>query len=134
MKIVLDTNVLFAALASHGACFELLEYCVSFHQLYTSPLILAELHKHLIEKLDLSPKKASQVTKLLSSRMEAVDPKLLPRRVCRDPDDDAILGTALSAKCQCLITGDKDLLVLRSHEGIDIISPAGFWKYEASLQ
>jgi predicted nucleic acid-binding protein len=32
----------------------------------------------------------------------------------------------VSGKCDCIITGDKDLLVLKAHEGIDILSPRDF--------
>jgi len=46
--------------------------------------------------------------------------------VCRDPDDDNILAAAVSGKCDCIITGDKDLLVLKEYEGIDIFSPRDF--------
>lgn len=130
MKIVLDTHVLFASLASHGVCFEIVEHCVRFHQLCTSAFILEELQRNLIKKLDLPSKKAKEAITLLSSRMEIVRPLPLPNGVCRDPDDDFILATALASKCRCIITGDKDLLVLKTHKGIDIVSPSDFWKYE----
>lgn len=130
MKIVLDTNVLFASLSTHGVCFELVENCVRFHQLFTSQFILDELHKNLVKKLDLSPKKAKEVIALLSSRMEIVEPAPLPKPVCRDPDDDQVLGTAIAGKCSCVISGDKDLLVLKKVQGVVILSPSAFWKHE----
>jgi putative PIN family toxin of toxin-antitoxin system len=47
-------------------------------------------------------------------------------KVCRDPKDDKYLELAVSAKAYCIITGDKDLLVLNPFENIPIISSAEF--------
>lgn len=58
-------------------------------------------------------------------------PQELPPNVCRDPDHVVVLGTALSAAAKCIITGDKDLLVLGPFRGIDIIRPGEFFRYEA---
>ncbi len=43
--------------------------------------------------------------------------------MCRDADDDAILATAVAARADLLVTGDKDLLVLGSYNGIPIVTP-----------
>ncbi|MGC8786092.1 MAG: putative toxin-antitoxin system toxin component, PIN family [Anaerolineae bacterium] len=32
---------------------------------------------------------------------------------CRDPDDDAILGTAIAGNAACIVTGDDDLLIVK---------------------
>jgi uncharacterized protein len=47
-------------------------------------------------------------------------------RACRDPDDDKLLETAVFGNADCLVTGDKDLLVLDPFQGIPIITPSGF--------
>lgn len=52
----------------------------------------------------------------------AITPLLKP--VCRDPQDDAILATAVAARADLLVTGDKDLLVIGSFQGIPIVPPA----------
>jgi predicted nucleic acid-binding protein len=62
--------------------------------------------------------------------MEIVIPIQLEQQVCRDIDDDWVLATALSGKAQCIVTGDKDLLVIARFENIDIISPNDFQTYE----
>lgn len=48
------------------------------------------------------------------------------RGACRDPNDDAILETAVAARADLLIAGDKDLLSLRSFQNIDIVTPAAY--------
>ena len=42
---------------------------------------------------------------------------------CRDMDDLAVIGTALAAMADCIVTGDNDLLVLNAYAGIPIVSP-----------
>ena len=48
--------------------------------------------------------------------------------VCRDPKDDKYLELAVSCDAACIITGDKDLLVLHPFEHIQILTPADFLK------
>ncbi|MGH7230968.1 MAG: PIN domain-containing protein [Nitrospiraceae bacterium] len=62
--------------------------------------------------------------------MTVVSPTPLDVPACRDSDDDIILGTALAGVCRCIVTGDKDLLLLERYHGVDIISPNAFWQYE----
>jgi len=49
---------------------------------------------------------------------------------CRDPRDDKFLSLAVSGTANCIISGDKDLLVLNPFRQIPILSPAEFLDYE----
>jgi putative PIN family toxin of toxin-antitoxin system len=126
VKIVLDTNVLIAALIARGVCHELLEHCVLRHVLFTSEFILEETQEKLIEKFGYPSELAAEVVNVLRSRMKVVPPSKLESQVCRDPDDDNILAAAVNGKCDCIVTGDKDLLVLKEYEGVDIFRPRDF--------
>ncbi|MBW3570831.1 MAG: putative toxin-antitoxin system toxin component, PIN family [Gemmatimonadetes bacterium] len=132
MRVVLDTNVLIAAFVSRGRCAQLLEHCAEAHEVVTSAGLLQEYEEKLVRKFRLTPDLAAANAALLRSVMEVVDPPPLPNPVCRDPDDDLVIATARAGACACIVTGDNDLLVLRSYGTIDIISPAGFPAYEAS--
>ncbi|MGB3524634.1 MAG: putative toxin-antitoxin system toxin component, PIN family [Flavobacteriales bacterium] len=46
--------------------------------------------------------------------------------LCRDPDDDHFLALCKDGKADFLITGDKDLLVLKTFMKTRIIDPAEF--------
>jgi uncharacterized protein len=46
--------------------------------------------------------------------------------VCRDPNDDHVLAAALAADADYIVTGDADLLALRSYQGIQILTVRGF--------
>ncbi len=126
MRIVPDTNVLIASLISHGLCHELLEYCFLNHILFTSEFVLGEVREKLIEKFEYSIETADEAVALFRSRMQIAEPSALSYQVSRDPDDDNILAAAVAGKCDFIITGDKDLLVLKHFEGIKILSPKEF--------
>jgi predicted nucleic acid-binding protein len=55
---------------------------------------------------------------------EVVTPAPLPAPVCRDVDDDAVLALALTARVDYIVSGDRDLLDLKSFEHIPILTPA----------
>jgi uncharacterized protein len=48
--------------------------------------------------------------------------------VCRDHKDNEVLACALESSADYVISGDKDLLVLKNFHGIQIIPPADFVK------
>ena len=46
--------------------------------------------------------------------------------VCHDPDDDLILASSIVGKANYLVTGDKDLLILKEHKDVRIVTAAQF--------
>jgi len=134
MKLVLDTNVLIAALIARGVCADLLEHCVLSHTIVASDFILDELRGHFVGKFKYADRDADDAITLLTAQMEIVTPQAIDRPVCRDPDDDQILGTAFAGQAKCIVTGDKDLLVLQQYEGIQIISSSDFSDFEPEHQ
>jgi len=71
VKIVLDTNVLIAALIARGVCHELLEHCVLRHTLLTSNFILNETHEKLTKKFGFAADLADEAVSLLGSTLGA---------------------------------------------------------------
>ncbi|MCR8560977.1 putative toxin-antitoxin system toxin component, PIN family [Mucilaginibacter sp. BJC16-A38] len=47
-------------------------------------------------------------------------------KACRDPKDDKYLALAVSSAAECIVTGDKDLLVLNPFQNIPILTAADF--------
>ena len=41
-------------------------------------------------------------------------------RIAPDPDDDVVIGTALAAKADLVVTGDKPLLSVAEYQGVRI--------------
>lgn len=54
--------------------------------------------------------------------------KSLPKigKVCRDPDDDHVIATAVAVKAKWIVTGDLDLLDLGEHKGIRMVKARTF--------
>jgi predicted nucleic acid-binding protein len=52
-----------------------------------------------------------------------VRPVPIPR-IARDPDDDVVIGTALAAQADAIVSGDRDLLDLQQHQGIVMLTAA----------
>jgi uncharacterized protein len=46
--------------------------------------------------------------------------------ICRDPKDDFLLRLIRESKADYLVTGDKDLLILKQFEGALILNPSEF--------
>ena len=130
MRVLLDSNVLISAFISNGVCSELLDHCIITHTVVTSNYILSEFSEKLITKFYYSPREVSTARKILEEQCEIVNPEPLRFAVSRDVKDDPILAAALEGHCDCLITGDKDLLVLRTFQGIPILKPSAFADWE----
>lgn len=130
MKAVIDTNVLLAGLLWRGPPHALLVQARHGSvTLVSSPALLAEL-ADVIGRA----KFAAILTRTNTARellltdvqrlVELIEPPPLPQPVCRDPDDDHVLALAIAAQVDLVVSGDDDLLSLRSFHGIPIVAPA----------
>jgi len=129
VRVLLDTNVVVAAFVARGRCSELFEHCALEHELVTSEPLIEELSGALKE-LELSERDVVRAVRLYRRRARLATPAVLDQPVCRDPDDDLVLATAVGGPCRCIVTGDKDLLVVGRFRGIEILRPAQFWEFE----
>lgn len=128
MRIVLDSSVLIAAhITRAGVCAELLEDVLLRHQLFTSQFILDEVVRKLTEKFSFPAAATRGIVNYLVRVAVKVEPSPVREHACRDPDDIAVLGTAVAAGAHLLITVDKDLLVLGEYQGIAMVKPGEFW-------
>jgi putative PIN family toxin of toxin-antitoxin system len=122
VRLVLDTNVLIAAVVADGLCRDLVRRRLENHSLVASRTLLNELREKLEEKFDVKAKDIPFL-RAYEARADFFEPAPLDANVCRDPDDVAVLATAIAGKADFIITGDQDLLVLSQHEGIPIVTP-----------
>ena len=131
-RVVTDTNVLVSAVLSPGGASDrLVVHVNNRHTIILCEAILDELLNTLINKFRYSFALAYELIEGLREIAEIVEPATFDTQICRDPDDDAILGTAIAGNADCIVTGDNDLLVLERFQGVDIISPSEFARYEA---
>jgi len=126
MKIVLDANVVVAAFATRGLCESILELCFHSHEIVLCEDLLDEILRNLQEKINLPGGIVEDIGKLLREHASIVSSIPLAADICRDPDDVKILGLAVAAHADCIVTGDKDLLILEKFQGIPILTPRSF--------
>jgi len=126
VKIVLDANVVIAAFAARGLCESILELCFHSHDLLLCEDLLDEILRNLHQKINLPGGIVEDIGKLLRENASIVSPIPLAADICRDPDDVKILGLAIAAHADCIVTGDKDLLILEKFQGIPILTPRSF--------
>jgi putative PIN family toxin of toxin-antitoxin system len=131
VKLLLDTNVLVAALIARGTCNDLLEYCVRHHVVISSRPLLDELRDVLTRKFRQRPADVRGTVRLFEETFTLVTPASLEAPVCRDTDDDVVLATARAGECAAIVSGDHDLLVLDPFRGIRVLTPSAFWKWES---
>ena len=125
MRVVLDTNVLVAAVVADGLCRDLVRVRVLPHSIITSEPLFRELRATLRSKFAADPDELPLLSQL-NDEAEIVRPARLRERVCRDKDDDVVLATAVAGMADVIVTGDDDLLVLKEFRGIRILSPRRF--------
>jgi putative PIN family toxin of toxin-antitoxin system len=126
MRIVLDANVIVAAFAARGLCESVMEVCLGEHEIVLSEELLDEILEGLLQKIKLPSGVVDGIGELLREHATMLNPIPIASGVCRDPDDIKVLSLAVASKADYLVTGDKDLLVLKKFEGLPILSPRSF--------
>ena len=126
MRVLFDTNIFASAFTSAGLCNQAYERALIRTDLITAPRLLDELQRILVKKMKLEAGLAGEIIAELEGELELIEPVPLPQPVCRDADDDWVLATALTGSAGIIVSGDKDLLVLKQFLGIKILSPRQF--------
>ncbi|PKP34652.1 MAG: putative toxin-antitoxin system toxin component, PIN family, partial [Bacteroidetes bacterium HGW-Bacteroidetes-15] len=121
---VLDTNCFIsAALIEGSVSAEALDRTILLGKLALSNTIVDELVEVLFrkkfDKYFLNDDERWKVLSNILSNAIFFSPTETIT-VCRDPKDNKFLELAVSAKAACIITGDKDLLVLHPFREVPI--------------
>ncbi len=128
MRLVLDSNVIIAAFAARGLCEALFEYCIGSHEVFISEHILKEIKEKLTAKIQVPGRVASEIEEYLRESTEIIGPVPVNLPRLKDKDDLPVIGTAAASLSKYLITGDQELLHVKSFRKTVILSPRAFWK------
>lgn len=95
-------------------------------ELFTSAALLAELtdilgRRKFARKIAASLLTIDQIVDRYAVLAALVRPAPTPR-IAPDPDDDVVIGTALAAKADLIVTGDQPLLSVAEHQGVRMVS------------
>ena len=124
MRVVLDINVLVAALLTQGVAAQVVDlWLAGRYTLLTAEVQLREPRRVLRDKFPRA--KVGRLVNLLRRQAEVVA-RPRPPGLSPDPDDDLLLGIALVGRADCLVTGDKSPLLSLKVKGLRILSVRSF--------
>ncbi len=124
MRIVFDTNVYISAAPGSRSSLALQLAARGVFELVVSPDILAELRRKLSEpKFGFSKPELDDADRDLGEMATVVAPSFR-LSVLEDEPDNRVLECAVASGALAIVTGDKELLALKNHEGIGIMTVA----------
>ena len=129
MRLVLDTNTVVSGLLSDKAPSLLIEAALEGRiEIFTSETLLLELEDVLprakfARRVLASGLSIAQLTARFALLAQRVVPACISA-ASADPDDDHVLACALAAGADLVVSGDSDLLNLKSYQGIPIVGTA----------
>lgn len=129
MRLILDTNILVSALVFKSETANIVvRHAAKQHTLLFSESTFKELKSTLLKPKFAEFVEFTTISNFIINLFRIgifIEPKE-KITVCRDPKDNKFLELAVAASADCIVTGDKDLLVLNPFRGIKIISPGDF--------
>ncbi len=127
MRIFLDTNVLASALGTRGLCADLLRRVITSEELIVTDPLLLELRRILAAKFALPDHISNELIEfLVRDSIRGVTGELHTIHIV-DKDDIVILASALNSQVDMFVTGDKEILALKSIDAMKIASPREYW-------
>jgi len=132
LKVVLDTNQLVSSLLStRGPQGQLIDaWRRRAFALFIAPGQLEDVAEVLrrpkiSRKYSIAPADQRALLELLRSEAILL-PDTRPPGICRDPEDDYLLGCAAAGGADHLVTGDADLLSVGEYGGMAIVAARQF--------
>lgn len=130
MRAILDTNVIVSAIYFGGVLARILgAWGMESFELVVSPPILDEYEEVCERMQPVAPGvRYSPVLSLIRAQATIVLAPPTGEPISRDRDDDKFIECAkmFDIPRPCIVTGDKDLLVIDRRSEIRIISPRTF--------
>ncbi len=127
MRVFLDTNVLASAFATRGLCTDVLRHILAEHELLVGEVVLDELRRVFKTKFRLPAALIDDIEELLRDQEIVPKPARPGSAKLRDPNDRWIVASAVAARADVLVTGDRDLLDVAGDLPLPVIDPRGFW-------
>ena len=127
MRIVIDTNVLISGVFFGGFPRKILSSVVSGKLIACATIDIINEYEEIVQ--EMIDRKQGHINKNiltpLIKAMEIIEP-ITHVKISRDSDDDKFLGCAKDSRALYIVSGDKDLLVIKEFENIQIITAKEF--------
>jgi putative PIN family toxin of toxin-antitoxin system len=126
IRVVPDTNILISSVFWEGHPYEVIRRGIlGEYQLVLSADILDELVDKLIHKFQFPEEQLQVFIDILLLYCEVIEPTST-FDIVRDKKDNNIISCAFDGKADYLVTGDPDLLVLKTFRSIKMITATDF--------
>jgi len=128
VRRVLDTNTVISGLLWGGAQGRLIEAAEQQRiELASSTALLAELQGVLsrtkfVAQLAKRGLTVNDVFDGYAALVLSVTPLSTPRVVLVDPGDDHVIACTIAARADAIVSGDSDLLDLKQHQHIPVLT------------
>lgn len=123
-RVVVDSNVWISALVFGGAPRQVFEIVVREGlRLLVSAEILTETRRVVAAKFPDFVDDVETLLDVLDDYVDSIPLGSVTIDVCRDPDDNRVLETAILGGAEVIISGDKDLLILGAYRDVAISTP-----------
>jgi putative PIN family toxin of toxin-antitoxin system len=125
---VLDTNIFISAYFYGGIPKKVVDEWIKGNSfvLVVSPFLVSEVII-VFDRFNLSKEKISDLKELFEKKSSRIFPTE-STNICRDPKDNQILNLCVAGSADFLVTGDKDLLILKKFKKTVILDPKKFLK------
>ena len=127
MRILFDTNVLVAAFLSGGSSYDVIEQAIHGQEIYYTTFIIAEFRRVFKDKFHYPGSIINEFVVFIEKFFIKGITADVIENICRDSENDQVLADGVINGVNVIITGDKDLLDLKTHKGIRIIHPNEYW-------
>ena len=131
VKLVVDTNTLVSGFLWEGTPAKLMTAALSGHaRLFATTELLLEFQEILHRPkftgrfLARGETPAGIFERYRNASVKIIPAKITSPKNLRDSDDVHVLACAVAAQADAIVSGDDDLLVLKSFEKIPIINAA----------
>jgi putative PIN family toxin of toxin-antitoxin system len=127
VRVCLDSNVLISALGTRGLASDVLRLVLAEHELVVPEVVVNEVTRNLVKKFDLPEDTVTAIEQLLRKQILVPKPPSTGDISVRDAPDAWVLASALAGKAELVVTGDAELVAMKSPP-LPILTPRAFWE------
>ena len=127
MRIVIDTNVLISGVFFGGFPRKILSLVVNQKITACATAEIIDEYEEIVQ--EMIDRKQGHIDKSilapLIKAMEIIEP-VSQIEICRDPDDNKFLEFPKDSRALFIVSGDKDLLVIKEYDNVQIVTAKDF--------
>lgn len=122
MIVVVDSGIWISAFQFGGAPQAAVESLLNDHTVAICDQIVSEIRAVLVRKFSWKNEEVLAILTEYTRDGKHVEVTGVVHGVCRDPKDDMVLECAVKAGAEIIISGDNDLLSVKTFRGIQILT------------